>query len=103
MKLFNTIEEAKTAKQVVFMGYDPIEDCAAKMFASSIRRRTQMTDLKIVPIVRDELLIHGICERPIDPIGSTQFSITRFMVPHLMNYNGVGLFFDCDMLITRDI
>lgn len=103
MKLFDRLEDAKDAKHVVFIGYDPAEDDAAKMAAYSIRSRTNMNDLKIIPIIRDQLLAYGICERPIDPHGSTQFSITRFMVPHLMNYNGTGIFFDCDMLITRDI
>ena len=103
MKLFDRLEDATNAKNVVWVGYDPAEDSAAKMFAHSIRSRTNMKDLKIIPIIRDELLAHDICNRPIDPNGSTQFSITRFMVPHLMNYTGTGIFFDCDMLITRDI
>ena len=102
MKLFDRLEDAKTADKVVWIGYDPAEDAAAKMLAYSIRTRTKM-DLKIIPIIRDELLAHDICNRPIDPNGSTQFSITRFLVPHLMGYNGTGIFFDCDMLITRDI
>jgi len=103
MKLFNRLEEAPDAKHVIWIGYDPVEDAAAKMLAYSIWSRTEMKDLKIIPIVRDELLAHGLCERPIDPSGSTQFSITRFLVPYLMNNNGIGIFFDCDMLITRDI
>lgn len=102
MKYFDDINQAKNTDRAVFIGYDPLEDCAAKMLASSIRRRTDM-DIKIFPIIRDQLLAYQICERPIDPNGSTQFSITRFLVPHLMNYSGVGIFFDCDMLITRDI
>ena len=102
MKLFDRLEDAKDAKHVVWVGYDPLEDAAAKMFAHSIRSRTEM-DVKIIPIVRDELLAYDLCNRPIDPNGSTQFSITRFMVPTLMHGNGVGIFFDCDMLITRDI
>lgn len=103
MKYFDRVEEAKKAKTVIFIGYDPIEDAAAKMAASSIRRRTYMDDLKIVPIVRDELLAYDLFTRPLDPKGSTQFSITRFLVPYLMNYNGIGIFFDADMFFTRDI
>ena len=103
MTYFNRLEEAQLAEHVVFSGYDPLEDASAKMLASSILKRTTMKELKIVPIVRDLLLAYNICNRPVDPKGSTQFSITRFMVPHLMNYNGIGIFFDCDMLVTRDI
>ena len=102
-KFFDRLETAKDATHAIFVGYDPFEDAAAKMLAHSIRSRTKIPDLKIIPIVRDELLAHELCNRPVDPKGSTQFSITRFMVPHLMNYNGVGIFFDCDMLITRNI
>ena len=103
MKLFDRLEDAKEAKHVVWIGYDPLEDAPAKMMAHSIRSRTKKKDLKIIPIIKDELLAFDICHRPRDPEGSTQFSITRFLVPHLMNYSGVGIFFDCDMLITRDI
>ena len=103
MKLFNHLEEAKSAKRVVWVGYDPQEDASAKMLAHSIRSRTIMKNLIIIPIIRDELLAYDTFNRPLDPKGSTQFSITRFLVPHLMNYNGIGIFLDCDMLITRDI
>ena len=100
--LFDRLEDAKDAEHVVWIGYDPLEDQAAKMCAHSIRSRTNM-DIKIIPIIRDELLAYNLCTRSIDPRGTTQFSITRFMVPYLMNYSGVGIFLDCDMLITRDI
>lgn len=100
--LFNSLEEAKDSKYVVWIGYDPLEDVCAKMLAYSIRSKTS-SDIKIIPIIRDQLLAYNMFTRPIDPNGSTQFSITRFMVPELMNFNGVGIFLDCDMLITRDI
>ena len=103
MKLFDRLEDGKEAEHVVWVGYDPLEDALAKMMAHSIRSRTKKKDLKIIPIIKDELLAFDICNRPRDPEGTTQFSITRFLVPYLMNYNGVGIFFDCDMLITRDI
>ncbi|QKQ25168.1 glycosyltransferase [Candidatus Reidiella endopervernicosa] len=73
------------------------------MCAASIRRHTTVDDLIIIPVIRDQLLAYGLFNRPLDPLGSTQFSITRFLVPYLMGYRGVGIFFDCDMLITRDI
>ncbi len=103
MTLFDDLREATSAECAVFIGYDPIEDASAKICASSIRRRTSMKNLKIVPIIRDQLLTYDLCTRPVDPKGSTQFSITRFMTPILMNYSGVAIFFDCDMVITRDI
>jgi lipopolysaccharide biosynthesis glycosyltransferase len=103
MNFFDKLEDAREAKHVVFIGYDPVEDALAKVMAYSIRSRTRMKGLKIIPIIRDQLLAYDIYHRSHEPRGSTQFSITRFLVPHLMNYNGIGIFFDCDMLITRDI
>ena len=101
--MFDTLEDAFEAERAVFIGYDPMEDAAAKMLMQSIRSRTQDHGLIIVPIIRDELLVRDMLNRPLDPNGSTQFSITRFMVPNLMCYKGIGIFLDCDMLITRDI
>ena len=34
---------------------------------------------------------------------STQFAFTRFLVPHLMGYEGRAVFMDCDMLVLDDI
>ncbi len=103
MILFDDLRDAAGAEHAVFIGYDPLDDASAKICASSIRRRTGMKNLKIFPIIRDQLLAYDLCTRPIDPKGSTQFSITRFMTPILMNHSGVAIFFDCDMIITRDI
>ena len=36
-------------------------------------------------------------------LSSTEFSFSRFIVPHLMNYQGWALFMDCDMLMEDDI
>jgi len=87
MRLFNNLEEAKEAEKVVFIGYDSYEDPLAKMCANSIRRHTEDKDLIIVPVIRDYLLAYNVCNRPVDKLGSTQFTITRFMVPYLMEYN----------------
>jgi len=100
--VFDDISLAPKAKTAVFIGYDPLEDAAAKMLVHSIRSRTTKP-IKIFPIIRDQLLAYDIFNRPLDPRGSTQFSLTRVMVPHLMGHNGMGIFLDCDMLITRDI
>ena len=51
MNYFDRLEAAKTAEYVVFIGYDPVEDVAAKMLARSIRTRTSMKNLNIIPIL----------------------------------------------------
>jgi hypothetical protein len=37
------------------------------------------------------------------PTESTEFSLTRFLVPRLSEYRGWSLFMDCDMLCRADI
>ena len=37
------------------------------------------------------------------PLESTDFSISRFLVPWLSGYEGVSIFMDCDMLCLDDI
>lgn len=39
--------------------------------------------------------------RPVE--GSTEFSLSRFLVPWLCDYEGLALFIDCDMLVTCDV
>ncbi|MEJ7824211.1 MAG: hypothetical protein WKF48_02210 [Solirubrobacteraceae bacterium] len=41
--------------------------------------------------------------RPIDPLASTPFTYTRFLVPWLMGYEGIALFMYGDMLALGDI
>src|SRR5829696_1955580 len=38
-----------------------------------------------------------------DPLASTEFTYSRFLVPHLCNFQGVALFLDNDMLCLGDI
>ena len=51
----------------------------------------------------NQLKNEGIYWRTRDPKQSTDFSFTRFLVPHLMNYEGWAIFMDCDMLCQDDI
>ncbi|MGA0116745.1 MAG: glycosyltransferase, partial [Burkholderiales bacterium] len=37
------------------------------------------------------------------PLQSTDFSFSRFLTPHLSNYEGWSVFMDCDMLMLADI
>jgi hypothetical protein len=40
---------------------------------------------------------------PISRQGATEFTFSRFLVPWLMEYEGIGLFCDEDMVVTGDI
>jgi len=42
-------------------------------------------------------------DRPLDPLQSTEFTYSRFLVPYLCQYEGKAIFMDCDMLCLGDI
>lgn len=49
----------------------------------------------ITPLLLDQL--------PIKRRGLTDFTYSRYLVPHLMGYQGTALFMDADMLVDADI
>jgi lipopolysaccharide biosynthesis glycosyltransferase len=55
--------------------------------------------LRIIPINLRNIPF----QRERNPLQSTEFSFSRFLVPYLMNYNGQCLFMDCDILCLGDI
>ncbi len=84
----------------VFIGYDPKEAVAFHTLAHSIHRRASMP-VAIAPLMQSQL--QGVYRRERGPTESTEFSLTRFLVPHLAGYRGWSLFMDCDMLCRADI
>lgn len=81
----------------VFIGYDSNEDAAFQVAKASI---LQYTDIEIVPLVLDDLR-HLYTQQ--DPLASTEFTMTRFLVPYLSEYKGLSLFMDCDILVRTNI
>jgi hypothetical protein len=47
--------------------------------------------------------LKGLYTRPRGPTESTEFSLTRFLVPALSGFHGWSVFMDCDMLCRVDI
>ena len=45
----------------------------------------------------------NIFTRERNSLQSTEFSFSRFLVPHLCNYEGWAIFMDCDMMVVDDI
>jgi hypothetical protein len=86
----------------VYIGFDPREAIAFDVLASSIRRRASIP-VTITPLVQKELRDKGLYTRERGPTESTEFSMTRFLVPALAGYEGWSLFMDCDMLCLADI
>jgi hypothetical protein len=84
----------------IFIGYDPREAVAFHTLAHSIQRRSSVP-VSIAPLMQSQL--KGIYTRPRGPTESTEFSLTRFLVPLLSGYEGWSLFMDCDMLCRTDI
>ena len=60
-------------------------------------------NVKIVSLVKSELEKNGLFNRENDAKASTEFTYTRFLVPHLNNYQGIALFCDSDFLYKYDI
>lgn len=86
----------------VFIGWDSREDIAYQVCKHSILQRTKH-DVEVVPLVQTKLREEGLYTKEEDPLSSTEFTFTRFLVPKLMNYEGWALFVDCDFLFLDDI
>ncbi len=82
----------------VFIGYDPREAIAFHVCVNSIIRKSS-EPVTIHPLALQNL--QGYREKHTD--GSNQFIYSRFLVPHLMNYEGWAIFLDGDMLLRDDI
>ena len=86
----------------LFVGWDSREDVAYQVCRYSIVARASVP-IQITPIKREELRQRGLYTRQRDPLASTEFTYTRFFVPHLAGYDGWALFCDCDFLWLTDI
>ena len=85
----------------IFVGWDSREDIAYQVCAHSIKSR--QPSATVVPLKQHELREQGLYDRPIDPLSSTEFTFTRFLVPHLMGYKGWAVFVDCDFVFLEDV
>jgi hypothetical protein len=84
----------------VYIGYDPKESVAFYTLAHSILRRAS-SPIAITPLMRRQL--SDLYWRPRGSTESTEFSLTRFLVPALSDFGGWSIFMDCDMLCRTDI
>ena len=84
----------------VYIGYDPRESVAFYTLAHSIFARSSIP-LSIAPLMRRHL--GHLYTRSRGPTESTEFSLTRFLVPALAGYRGWSIYMDCDMLCRADI
>ena len=84
----------------VFVGYDTKEKAAFNVLSYSILKNSTQP-IAITPIYLGNIKDTFVRER--NNLSSTEFSFSRFIIPHLMNYQGWALFMDCDMLMKADI
>ena len=100
-------------KRSIFIGYDAREDDAYRVCVQSIRNHLS-EDIPIRPIILQEMRDKGLFWREQEHRGnqlwdvisdapcSTEFSFTRFLIPHLCA-GGLALWMDCDMLVRTDL
>ena len=98
----------------VFVGYDPREALAYQVCVASLRARSSIR-LEVMPLVQAHLRALGLYRRPEERRGtqawdtisrapvSTEFALTRFLVPRLAGFGGWALFCDCDFLWRDDV
>ena len=84
----------------VYIGFDPKESAAFYTLAHSILRRASVP-LSITAVMQSQLA--GMYRRKRGPTESTEFSLTRFLVPALSGFRGWSVFMDCDMLCRVDL
>lgn len=80
------------------MGWDSREMVAYHTACHSIIQRAS-GPVSIAALKQDQLPLN----RTPDPLASTEFTYSRFLVPWLCGYEGVALFIDCDVLVDCDI
>lgn len=78
----------------VFIGLDTRQPVAFTALQQSIHARASR------PVSVTPLLLHQL---PVTRRGLTEFTFTRYLVPWLMRFEGVGLFLDADMIVRGDI
>lgn len=84
----------------VFIGFDVRETIAFSVLSHSIQVRAS-EPVAIAPLMLSQL--KTVLTRARDPLQSTDFSFSRFLVPFLSDYADWSVFMDCDMLMLDDI
>ena len=85
----------------VFVGYDIREDIAYQVCEYSVLKHQSAAE--VIPLKQKELRESGIYTRAVDPLSSTEFTFTRFLVPYLTDYKGWAVFVNCDFVFVEDV
>ena len=84
----------------VFIGFDTVETVSYHVLSHSIQARCS-EPVSITPLMLTQL--SGLMTREHHNLQSTEFSFSRFLVPHLCDYQGWALFMGCGMLVLDDM
>jgi hypothetical protein len=84
----------------MFVGYDPREIAPWNVLAHSVHVRASRP-VSITPLMLSQL--GDLMWRERNPLQSTDFSFSRFLVPYLCGFQGWAIFTDCDMLFLDDV
>lgn len=85
----------------VFIGHTSYQEILYKVAKNSIETRSE--GVECFPIIQDALRDLNIYNRNADKLGTTEFSLTRFLTPWLAGYNGWALFIDNDVVALADL
>ena len=85
-----------------FIGYDSKEDIAYRVCKSSLLKRSTIK-IKVNSLKIEELIAKKFYNRAKDPLASTEFTYTRFLIPELMFFKGWAVFCDCDFIFFEDV
>jgi lipopolysaccharide biosynthesis glycosyltransferase len=84
----------------LYIGFDSREPVAWQVAAHSITLRSSLP-VALHPLALSQL--KGLLTRTRSTQQATDFSFSRFLVPHLSGYQGWSIFMDCDVLCLDDI
>ncbi len=74
----------------IYVGWDSREDIAYQVCRRSLLGAATVP-VSVQRLVRSDLRDQGLYHRDEDPLASTEFTYTRFLVPHLAGYQGCAL------------
>lgn len=82
----------------IFVGWDSRYPEPADVLSHSLEMHTSIPlDIRFLKLSELEL------DRKFDPLASTEFTYSRFLVPHLCNFEGKAVYLDNDMVCLADV
>ena len=92
----------KIKNPVFYIGYDSKEDIAYRVCKQSLLSKSTVS-INVKSLKLYELISKKLYTRLVDPLASTEFTYSRFLIPVLMNFEGWAVFCDCDFLFFKDV